>query len=351
MQRVSLEVVGITKSYGGQSALQGCDLEVQGGEFFTLLGPSGCGKTTLLRIVAGLEHPDSGDVRVGDRIVTHQPAHTRRVNTVFQSYALFPHLNVADNIGFGLRMLGVDKTERRRRSAAMLEFMHIEALAARRVDQLSGGQQQRVALARALVNEPDILLLDEPLSALDAKLRGELQLELKRTQRRLGTTFILVTHDQHEALTLSDRIAVMHDGRMEQIGNVTELYEQPHSAYVADFLGLANNLRVLSVSGHEVETPIGRLQLTQNTGVGGKVMIRPEHIKLGEEPREGYNRLDAQVSERIYLGSNIRYTLDIAGQTLTAIVAHEGHGCALPEEGERVYAHVHPNDVIRLVAE
>ncbi|MEJ2632658.1 MAG: ATP-binding cassette domain-containing protein [Acidihalobacter sp.] len=262
MQRVGLEIVGITKSYGDQPALRGVDLDVQAGEFFTLLGPSGCGKTTLLRIVAGLEQPDSGHINIGDREVTHEPAHTRRVNTVFQSYALFPHLNVADNVGFGLRMLRVNKAERQRRVAEMLEFMHIAALAERRAEQLSGGQQQRVALARALVNEPDILLLDEPLSALDAKLRGDLQLELKRTQRRLGTTFILVTHDQHEALTLSDRIAVMHEGRVEQIGAPAELYETPRTPYVADFLGLSNCLKVLSADGRKVETPVGSLLLT-----------------------------------------------------------------------------------------
>ncbi|APZ41913.1 ABC transporter ATP-binding protein [Acidihalobacter ferrooxydans] len=351
MQRVGLDVVGVIKSYADQKALRGVDLKVQAGEFFTLLGPSGCGKATLLRIVAGLEQPDTGAVRVGDNDVTREPAHTRRVNTVFQSYALFPHLNVADNVAFGLRMLGVNKAERRKRVAAMLEFMHIEPLASRRAEQLSGGQQQRVALARALVNEPDILLLDEPLSALDAKLRGELQLELKRTQRRLGTTFILVTHDQHEALTLSDRIAVMRDGTIEQVGSVTELYEQPRTAYVADFLGLSNNLAVLQSHGHEAQTAVGTLRLAQNAAAGSKVMIRPEHLKLGDAPRAGYNSLEATVSERIYLGSSIRYTLDVAGQTLTAIVAHEGHGCHLPEQGARVHAHVHPDDIIPLAAE
>jgi spermidine/putrescine transport system ATP-binding protein len=351
VQRVGLEIVGITKSYGDQPALLGVDLDVQAGEFFTLLGPSGCGKTTLLRIVAGLEQPDSGHINIGDREVTHEPAHTRRVNTVFQSYALFPHLNVADNVGFGLRMLGVNKAERQRRVAEMLEFMHIAALAERRAEQLSGGQQQRVALARALVNEPDILLLDEPLSALDAKLRGDLQLELKRTQRRLGTTFILVTHDQHEALTLSDRIAVMHEGRVEQIGAPAELYETPRTPYVADFLGLSNCLKVLSADGRKVETPVGSLQLTSEGAVGAQLMIRPERLKLEPEPRPEYNHFDATVRERIYLGSSIRYTLDIAGQSMSAIVAHEGHGRPLPEEGEWVLAQVHPSDVVQLAAE
>ena len=351
MQRVGLGIAGITKHYADQPALRGVDLDVHAGEFFTLLGPSGCGKTTLLRIVAGLEQPDSGDIHVGGREVTHEPAHTRRVNTVFQSYALFPHLNVADNVGFGLRMLGVDKTERQQRVAKMLEFMHIEALAKRRAEQLSGGQQQRVALARALVNEPEILLLDEPLSALDAKLRTELQLELKRTQRRLGTTFILVTHDQHEALTLSDRIAVMHDGRVEQVGAPAELYETPRTPYVADFLGLSNCLKVLSADGCKVETPVGSLTLAHAGIAGSQLMIRPERLKLDREPRTEYNHFDATVLERIYLGSSIRYTLDVAGQSMSAVVAHEGHGRILPEEGEQVLAQVHPSDIIPLAAE
>lgn len=348
MQRVGLGIAGIKKHYGDQPALRGVDLDVQAGEFFTLLGPSGCGKTTLLRIIAGLEHPDTGEITVGARKVTHEPAHTRRVNTVFQSYALFPHLNVTDNVAFGLRMLKIEKTERQRRVAAMLEFMHIEALAARRPEQLSGGQQQRVALARALVNEPDILLLDEPLSALDAKLRTELQLELKRTQRRLGTTFILVTHDQNEALTLSDRIAVMHDGRVEQVGEATDLYEKPRTAYVAEFLGLSNNLPVVEGHDHAVGTPIGELRLSRAATVGDKVMIRPERLRVGCEPRADYNQIHAVVRERIYLGASIRYTLEVSGQDLTAVVAHEGHGCNLPAEGEPVMVQVHPDDIIPL---
>jgi len=348
--RMGLDIVGVKKSFGDQQALKGVNLKINAGEFFTLLGPSGCGKTTLLRIVAGLEIPDEGDVHVGERCVTNEPAHVRRVNTVFQSYALFPHLNVVDNVAFGMRMQGVDKAERRRRAEKMLAFMHIEALAERRPEQLSGGQQQRVALARALVNEPDVLLLDEPLSALDAKLRTELQLELKRTQRRLGTTFILVTHDQNEALTLSDRIAVMRDGLVEQVGEPTELYEKPRTSYVAEFLGLSNSLSVTSCSDLVADTPIGQLSLSVSAKAGGHLMIRPEHLKLASERREGYNHFEALVSERIYLGASIRYTLDVAGQSMISIMAHEGHGSSLPKEGERVLAQVHPQDVVPLAA-
>ncbi|AOV17423.1 hypothetical protein BJI67_10445 [Acidihalobacter aeolianus] len=346
---VGLEVVGLSKRYEGHLALAGVDLKVNPGEFFTLLGPSGCGKTTLLRLIAGLETPTSGDVVIDGRQVTAQVAHARRVNTVFQSYALFPHLNVADNVAFGLRMQGMDKLTRQRKVADMLAFMHIEALAERRPEQLSGGQQQRVALARALVNEPQILLLDEPLSALDAKLRAELQIELKRTQRRLGMTFILVTHDQSEALTLSDRIAVMRDGRVEQVGGVTELYERPRTAYVAEFLGQANSLPVSASAGCEIETAIGRLRLHEPAPEGiTRVMMRPERLSLGEPVQDERNRFEATVVERIYLGSGTRYTLDAAGTSLIATVTHCSHDVHLPSEGERVLVQVHPRDVLPL---
>ncbi|WP_161490006.1 ABC transporter ATP-binding protein [Acidihalobacter prosperus] len=346
---VGLEVVNLSKRYDGHPALAGVDLKVRPGEFFTLLGPSGCGKTTLLRLIAGLERPDGGDVLIDGREVTTQAAHARKVNTVFQSYALFPHLNVADNVAFGLRMQGMDKPARQRKVAEMLAFMHIEALAGRRPEQLSGGQQQRVALARALVNEPQILLLDEPLSALDAKLRAELQLELKRTQRRLGMTFVLVTHDQAEALTLSDRIAVMRDGLVEQVGGVTELYERPRTAYVAEFLGQANSLEVNGITGDEVDTPIGRLRLHEPPAAGlHQVMVRPERLSLGATADEACNRFEARVVERIYLGAGTRYALDVGGAALVAMVTHQSHDTHLPAEGETVQVQVHPRDIVPL---
>ncbi|MEJ2059974.1 MAG: ABC transporter ATP-binding protein [Gammaproteobacteria bacterium] len=338
----------VTKHYDEHLALDGVSLKVEPGEFFTLLGPSGCGKTTLLRCIAGLERPDSGEIVINNKQVTAESAHVRKVNTVFQSYALFPHLNVTDNIAFGLRMRGISKAERHAKVAKILEFMHLEPLASRRPDQLSGGQQQRVALSRALVNEPQILLLDEPLSALDAKLRTELQLELKRTQQRLGMTFVLVTHDQAEALTLSDRIAVMRNGRVEQVGGVTELYERPRTAYVAEFLGLANCLPVNRVDGNALDTPIGRLMIEPAATNVSKVMIRPERLRIGCESLPGYNSFQTVVRERIYLGASSRYSLEIGDYCLTAVVAHQGHGCDLPEMGETITVQAHPQDVIPL---
>jgi spermidine/putrescine transport system ATP-binding protein len=238
----AVEVADVSRAFAGVRALDNVSLSIGRGEFFSLLGPSGCGKTTLLRIIAGLDLPDSGEVRLAGRDVTHTPAHRRPVNTVFQSYALFPHLSVHDNVTFGLRMKKLPAVDIDRRVAEVMEKTSIAELAARRPTQLSGGQKQRVALARALVNEPEVLLLDEPLAALDLKLRRQLQIELHALQRRLGITFILVTHDQEEALALSDRIAVVNAGRIEQIGQGRDLYERPRTRFVAQFLGTCNLL-------------------------------------------------------------------------------------------------------------
>ncbi|HEX7389541.1 MAG TPA: ATP-binding cassette domain-containing protein, partial [Acidiphilium sp.] len=222
--RGAIALEGISRVFGGGViAVDGIDLDIRAGEFFTLLGPSGCGKTTLLRMIAGFETPDSGRILISGREMQSVPPHRRAVNTVFQSYALFPHLTVADNIGFGLRMRGIAKAERKSRVEQIMAMLQIGNFAGRNPAQLSGGQRQRVALARALVNEPEVVLLDEPLSALDAKLRAELQLELMRMQKRLGMTFIFVTHDQHEALVMSDRIAVMNRGRLLQVGPVLDV--------------------------------------------------------------------------------------------------------------------------------
>jgi len=237
-QAVTLE--GVSKRFDAVTAVDGVSLAVRSGEFFSLLGPSGCGKTTSLRMIAGFERPDAGRILIGEADVTETPPHRRPVNTVFQSYALFPHLSVEQNVAFGLRFTSVPKDEGRRRVAEVLELVRLGGYGERRPHQLSGGQQQRVALARALVLSPAVLLLDEPLGALDAKLRRGLQVELKAIQRDVGITFLYVTHDQEEALTMSDRLAVMHRGRIRQLGSPREVYEEPATAFVADFLGVSN---------------------------------------------------------------------------------------------------------------
>src|ERR671925_1735724 len=238
--RGEIELVGLTKRFAEVTAVDGIDLGIPGGEFFSLLGPSGCGKTTTLRLIAGFEQPTEGQILLDGADVAYTPPHRRSVNTVFQNYALFPHLNVFDNVAFGLRRAKRPKAEIKERVARALELVQLTGFEQRKSSQLSGGQQQRVALARALILNPAVLLLDEPLGALDAKLRKALQIELKSIQEEVGITFIYVTHDQEEALTMSDRLAVMSNGRVEQVGPPKEVYEQPSTAYVADFLGVSN---------------------------------------------------------------------------------------------------------------
>lgn len=312
----SIELHGVTKEFAADAiALRGINLKISGGEFFTLLGPSGCGKTTLLRIIAGLENATDGEVEIGGVSVTDVPAHKRNVNTVFQSYALFNHLNVGENIGFGLKMRGFDKGEIKKRVAETAEFIKIDNLLRRGVDQLSGGQRQRVALARALVNEPDVLLLDEPLSALDAGLRGELQLELSRIQRRLGMTFIFVTHDQQEAMVMSDRVAVLNDGRIQQVGAPQQLYEHPENLFVARFMGHQNLFEVRKQDDSGLDTCFGRL--TGDFERGSHVLIRPETMTVSREAEAsaGANVFAATVKERVYRGHVAEYTLDLGNDT------------------------------------
>ncbi|MEX2216264.1 MAG: ABC transporter ATP-binding protein [Phycisphaeraceae bacterium] len=300
-----LRVTGICKSFGHTQVLNHIDLTSPRGCFLTLLGPSGCGKTTLLRILAGLELADAGSVHLDGRDISRLPANERPVNTVFQSYALFPHLNVFENVAFGLRARRVDAKTIAPRVTRYLDMLHIAELARRSPSQLSGGQKQRVALARALVNEPALLLLDEPMSALDAKLRAQVQLELRRLQRQLGTTFILVTHDQDEAMTVSDSIFVMNNGRIAQSGPPSEVYEHPVNRFVAEILGAANLIEATSDGTQTVTTPLGPLKVRAiPPWKTGTLAIRPERIALRSE-RPGNNGIEVTVREVIYRGDHL----------------------------------------------
>lgn len=305
-----LEVREISKRFGKTEVLRGVSLKIHPGEFVTLLGPSGCGKTTLLRIIAGLEMPDSGRVLLSGRDLTPLPANRRPVNTVFQSYALFPHLSVADNIAFGLRAQKVPPETIEKRVESALGMLHLTDFAKRHPHQLSGGQKQRVAMARALVNEPEVLLLDEPMSALDAKLRAEVQIELRRLQERLGKTFVLVTHDQDEAMTVSDRIFLMRGGRIEQEGAPNEIYEKPVSRFVAEFLGSANLIEATKNAEGNLDTPFGTLKACREPPWDrGTLVIRPERIRLSSaEP--GENAMEVRIRESIYRGDHLDVWID-----------------------------------------
>ena len=299
-----LSLQGINKSYGKVEAVKDVSLEIKSGEFFTLLGPSGCGKTTLLRMIAGLELQDSGSIILEDEDITQLPAIKRPINTVFQSYALFPHLNIFENIAFGLRSRKMPEKEVKTRVQKTLDMLELGTMPNRYPHQLSGGQNQRVALARALVNEPKILLLDEPMSALDAKLRAQVQVELRRLQQKLGQTFILVTHDQDEALVVSDRIAVMKGGEIIQFGTPEEVYDFPQNKFIAQFLGAANLIEGKFRDGM-FHTDIGLLELEEPPPwESGMLAIRPEWIKISDT-KPGKNGVKATVSEIIYRGTNL----------------------------------------------
>ena len=311
----------ITPEGGILSAVDHVTMQIRDGEFFSLLGPSGCGKTTSLRMIAGFELPTSGSILIRGKEMSQVPAHLRPVNTVFQQYALFPHMTVGQNIAFGLEMKGVGKAERSKRVSEALEMVRLPGMEMRRAKQLSGGQQQRIALARALVNKPEVLLLDEPLGALDLKLRKEMQLELKTLQREVGITFIYVTHDQEEALTMSDRIAVMSKGRALQVGMPEEIYERPADKFVADFIGETNFLEgvVRGQTGPVVEIELpgtGSVHVESSrkftAGQQVSVAVRPEKLRLGL-PIEGGNNLKGRVEEVIYIGTDTQYGVRFGG--------------------------------------
>jgi spermidine/putrescine transport system ATP-binding protein len=322
----------LTKSFGEHVAVAGIDLDMPPGEFFTLLGPSGCGKTTTLRMIAGFEQPTGGRILLDGSDVAQVPPHRRNVNTVFQSYALFPHLDVAKNVAFGLKYQKLEKRDRAERVAQALDLVNLTEFASRKADQLSGGQQQRVALARALVLQPRVLLLDEPLGALDAKLRKSLQVELKTLQSELGITFVFVTHDQEEALTMSDRIAVMNKGLVEQAASPRSIYEEPATVFVAEFLGVSNLLAAEAVGrdGGACAVRVGDRAFRCAQGaldaVGDvKVMIRPERIVIEPHAEAGDDRLPGIVERSVFLGgSHEVHVRVLGGELMKAMVANDG---------------------------
>ncbi len=340
-----LKLSGLTRRYGSFTAVDNLDLDVDDGAFVTLLGPSGCGKTTTLRMVAGFIPPDRGTIRFDDRDMTAVPPHLRNTAMVFQSYALFPHMTVAENVAFGLKMRKIPAAEQKARIAEALALVSLGGLEARRPGQLSGGQQQRVALARAIVTRPDILLFDEPLSNLDAKLRDRVRIEIRELQQRLAITTLYVTHDQAEALAISDLVVVMNAGRIEQMGAPAEIYRAPRSAFVADFLGAANIVSGRSLGDGAVDTPVGRFTLADRTQAAGNPVTlswRPEDMKPAGN--DVANIRDAAIRSLVFQGQHVELLLDVGGQTLRAQVDGETD----LRQGERISFAVAP-DRIRIV--
>jgi spermidine/putrescine transport system ATP-binding protein len=318
----------VTKKFDDVVAVDDLSLEIPRGSFFALLGPSGCGKTTTLRMIGGFEEPTAGAIYLGDREVSGTPPYKRDVNTVFQSYALFPHLSIFENVAFGLRRKGTRGGSLKGKVEEMLDLVQLSGYGKRKPRQLSGGQQQRVALARALVNSPRVLLLDEPLGALDLKLRKEMQLFIKGLQHDLGITFIHVTHDQEEAMTMADRIAVMHDGRIEQLGTPDELYERPQTAFVASFLGISNLLPGTVGGPDEVRLEDGTTVRVRNGSLNGRtgrvaVGIRPEKIRPDDHDP---NRLPGKVKERAYIGVSTQYIVETRNGNITVVVLNDRPG-------------------------
>jgi spermidine/putrescine transport system ATP-binding protein len=351
-----IELVSLTKRFT-EVAVDNIDLEIASGEFFSLLGPSGCGKTTTLRLIAGFEQPTSGRILLDGADVSAVPPHKRNVNTVFQSYALFPFLTVYDNVAFGLRNRHLPKSELDARVYSALDLVKLRQFERRRPGQLSGGQQQRVALARALVLQPSVLLLDEPLGALDAKLRRSLKVELKTLQEQVGITFLYVTHDQEEALTMSDRLAVMRDGKIVQLGRPTEVYEEPADTYVADFLGVSNLMEVDVVSrgpGAHCEVRLGEAVLTaehggQDAPDRAHAVIRPERVRIEDFGSAGPNRVPAMVERLVYLGSSTQVFLRLAAGSDVQVLLNNDGGQQKLTQGTPVQAYFAP-DALRVLS-
>jgi spermidine/putrescine ABC transporter ATP-binding subunit len=357
---VSIHLSNITKRYEGAAAVDNVSVSVNAGEFLTLLGPSGCGKSTTLRILAGLAQPDGGQILFDGKDVTPLSPAQRRIGMVFQSLALFPHMTAADNVGFGLKMRGVDAADKKQRVAKALELVHLAHLADRYPRQMSGGQQQRVALARALVIEPSVLILDEPFAALDRKLRETMQKELHRITRELKITTLFVTHDQEEALMLSDQIAVMRSGKVEQLGTAGEIFEAPKTRFVADFMGISNFLdaKVLK-SGHDgarltVDGLVFSGPSREGLSEGQKIEIalRPDRIELDGKPGgEAYSVAPAIVTDSIYHGLASSYTIALqSGQTLTVRDTNTGSGASRFALGAQVWPRINPNAVCYLAS-
>jgi spermidine/putrescine transport system ATP-binding protein len=353
---IDVRLVEVTKTFGEVVAVDGISLDIDRGTFFSLLGPSGCGKTTTLRMIGGFEEPDEGRIELGGRNVAGLPPYRRDVNTVFQSYALFPHLNVFENVAYGLRRKGVPRDDIRGRVTEILRLVELPRMERRRISQLSGGQQQRVALARALVNKPQVLLLDEPLGALDLKLRKQMQLFLKGLQNEIGITFIYVTHDQEEAMTMSDGLAVMRSGRVDQVGAPQDVYEHPATEFVAGFLGASNLLPgsiedrkgdlgvVTLTSGEKVRVPA---RVLNGTAPRVKVGVRPEKIRIlpgSELPEEADNAVRGRLRISTYVGVSSQYEVETpAGGIITVYEQNlGGPGRWAPQPGEEVLLAWHP---------
>jgi spermidine/putrescine transport system ATP-binding protein len=353
--RGAVSIERARKTYGDVVALEDVSLEVRAGEFLTLLGPSGCGKTTLLRLVAGFESPDSGAIQISGREMTELPAYERPVNTVFQHYALFPHRNVAGNVAFGLEGTGLSRDEIAARVSKALEMVRLPGLGQRRIDQLSGGQKQRVALARAVVLEPEVLLLDEPMAALDLKLRKEMQVEVKNLQERLKTTFLFVTHDQEEALIMADRIAVMNEGKIVQLDTTEALYARPKTRFVADFMGVKNLFDVTVLEADEAKATLrtrGGVTLEAandggfRAGEASSIGIRAERITTDGASGNGLYRLEGVLDDEIYLGDRTEWRVRVRDETFT--VAESASEVRARRRGDPVAIAFPPSAVLRL---